>query len=144
MDDSLSPALMVRMALGAVHGVAGEPEQEVWDRLTQMVARPASEKRSSPELDPPAQRELRDFESAPTSAVRAEALIDALTQRALDDRAFDKELTVWARDARRWSYANDLGTDSRRASLHGSVVQTGPGIPVNFVTYGPQGPAGSG
>ncbi|GEB57181.1 hypothetical protein GCM10017674_78390 [Streptomyces gardneri] len=134
MDEVLSPALMVRVALGVVHGAAGEQERETWARLAELVAGGDAD---PTRLMPAAQRELLEFEASPTSAARAEALIEALESRARRDGAFRRDLISWAHDARQRSYAHDHGDDLRRASLHGSVVQVSPDSLVTFVTYGP-------
>ncbi|MFF6779024.1 hypothetical protein ACFY8W_36505 [Streptomyces sp. NPDC012637] len=133
MDELLSPALLVRVALGVIRG--GEAEREAWDRLAELVAKPAADR---PEAPPAAQQELRAFEAVPTSAARAEELIHALGQRARKESAFDEALNAWVSDARHRSYTHNHGSDERGASLHGSVVQAGAGNLVTFVTYGPQ------
>lgn len=138
MDEGLSAALLVRVALGVVHGVAEEPERDAWTRLGELVARPEPGQR---QLIPVAQRELLEFEASPTSPARAEALMDALDQRARRDVQFGRDLAAWAHDARQRSYTHDHGHDLRSASLHGSVVQSGPDSLVTFVTYGPQAPS---
>ncbi|MGW4727336.1 hypothetical protein [Streptomyces sp. NPDC004291] len=133
MSEVLSAALLVRVALGVVHGVAGEPERETWARLAALVARSdGEESRPLPE----AQRELLEFEASPTSSARAEELLEALGRRARRDGKFGRDLIAWAHDARQHSYTHDHGSDLRSASLHGGVVQAG--SLVNFVTYGPQ------
>ncbi|MFF9914874.1 hypothetical protein [Streptomyces sp. NPDC013457] len=138
MDEGLSAALLVRVALGVVHGLAEEPERSAWTRLGDLVARTEP---AHGQLIPIAQRELLEFEASPVDPARAEALLHALDQRAQRDPRFSRELAGWAQDARQRSFTHDHGPDFRSASLHGSVVQSGPDSLVTFVTYGPPAPS---
>ncbi|MEE1930066.1 hypothetical protein V1J52_18060 [Streptomyces sp. TRM 70351] len=133
---SLSPALLVKAALGASGAVVGETAWTVWERLAELVGRPEPGALPGRAEPPRGQRELAALAAAPASGSRAEALIAVLTRRAEADPEFRGRLERWGEEARLLSHAGEAPW-GLRGSLRGSVVQSGVAMGVSFVTYGP-------
>jgi hypothetical protein len=92
------------MALAS--GTAGAAGQSLWERLRALVRREAAEAVG--------EGELAALDEDTADDARARALADALAQRAEQDPAFARALTLWRQEAERIHGGGGRGGDTRQ------------------------------
>jgi hypothetical protein len=119
--EPISVVLLVALAGGA----GGELGRQAWAGLSTMVRRPFQRVGSAGTASPVSgEAELAALERAPDSVQQAQALLDALTQRAAADPLFASDLSRWSEQARA-AVAGDLPVRNMISGgvQHGPVLQ---------------------